>query len=259
MSDGTVAGTKMVAKLGTRNATIDQFVVAGENLYIFTSQSGNAPEILYKSNGTAGGTVLLHRFTNTIVDAAAGLPNGNLAFDFNGSSTSFRLPLWVSNGTVAGTTMLHGVSGGFGYLGDGDGAITPINGLFYVQGEDSKHNIGLWQSDGTVAGTTLVQDIHGADRDSYPMALTDLNGNLIVAGNEDASGLELWSEPMPAGALAVKAQSRKPGMSAPGNACAAACRVLASRGNAQYRRPLAAWTAGKRQTGILCNLAHSRM
>ena len=211
VSDGTVAGTKMLAKLGAPNATIDQFVVAGYNLYIFISQSDNAPEILYKSNGTAKGTVALHSFTNTIVDAASGLPNGNLEFDFNGSLPSYRLPLWVSNGTVAGTAMLHGVSGGFGYLGDGDGAITPINGLFYVQGKDSKGDIGLWQSDGTVAGTTLVQDINGADRVFYPMALTDLNGNLIVAVDEDSQGLELWSGPMPVGAPAVTGQSRKQG------------------------------------------------
>ncbi len=204
VSDGTVAGTKMIAKLGAPNATIDQFVVAGENLYIFTSHSGNAPEILYKSDGTARGTVALHSFANTDVIAASGLPNGNLEFDFNGSLPRYRLPLWVSNGTVAGTTILHKVSGGFGYLGDGDGAITPINGVFYLQGEDSKGNIGLWQSNGTVAGTTLVQDIDGADGDSYPMALTDLNGNLIVAVNQDGQGLQLWSEPMPAGPLAVK-------------------------------------------------------
>ena len=112
--------------------------------------------------------------------------------------------MWVSNGTVAGTTMLHGVSGGFGYLGDGDGAITPINGLFYLQGKDSKGDIGLWQSSGTVGGTTLVQDINGAGDGYYPLALTDLNGNLIVAVDQDASGLELWSEPMPAGPLALK-------------------------------------------------------
>ncbi len=149
----------------------------------------------------------LHSFANNDVNSAFGLPNGNLEFDFN----ALPLPLWVSNGTVAGTTMLHKLSGGFGYLGDGDGAITPINGLFYVQGTDSKGDIGLWQSDGTVAGTTLVQDINGADSVYYPMALTDLNGNLIVAVNQDASGLELWSEPMPAGPLAVKEQSRKQG------------------------------------------------
>jgi ELWxxDGT repeat protein len=132
--DGTVAGTKMVTKLGAPNATIDQFVVAGENLYIFTSQSDNGPEILYRSNGTAKGTVALHSFANTDVVSASGLPNGNLAFDFS----ALALPLWVSNGTVAGTTLLHDMSGGFGYLGDGDGAITPINGLFYLQGKDSK-------------------------------------------------------------------------------------------------------------------------
>ncbi len=132
---------------------------------------------------------------------ASGLPNGNLEFDFSGSSPRSGLPLWVSNGTVAGTMMLHNVSGGYGYLGDGDGAIAPISGVFYLQGEDSKGNIGLWQSSGTVAGTTLVQDIDGADGDSYPMALTDLNGRLIVAINQDGQGLELWSELMPGGHL----------------------------------------------------------
>ena len=113
----------------------------------------------------------------------------------------------MSNGTAAGTTEMKDVRGGLGYATDdgiGGGAITSINGFFYLRGTDSKHGTELWQSDGTVAGTTLVQDINPGTGSSDPYALTELNGNLIVAADDGTHGVELLSGPMPAGPAAVK-------------------------------------------------------
>ena len=125
--------------------------------------------ILYKSNGTAKGTVLIHRFANSLGVTSAGLPNGDLALDVSGTSSNPNPQLWVSNGTVAGTTAVKDVERRIRLsAGDGDGAITPINGLFYLQGTDSKHGTELWQSNGTVAGTTLVQDINPGKGSSVP-------------------------------------------------------------------------------------------
>ena len=165
-------------------------------------------EGLYKSDGTAKGTVLIHHFASSDVVAAAGLPDGNLAFDFNSTSPNPIPQLWVSNGTAAGTKVVKDIRGGFGYLGDSDSAITPINGVLYLQGTDSEHGTELWQSNGTVAGTTLVQDINPGPGSSDPMALTELNGNLIVAANDGVHGLELLSGPIPAAPAIV--ELRKP-------------------------------------------------
>jgi ELWxxDGT repeat protein len=207
VTDGTAAGTRMVTDVGAADATIDDFFIAGPNLYMFTSRSGSPAAVLYKTNGTKIGTVLIHQFTSPGLDAAAGLPNGDLAFEFNGRSSN---PFWLSNGTVAGTVELKKLAGGGGYIGDGGGAITPINGVVFIQGSDPDGHNSLWQSNGTVAGTTLVQDISSSGGVfSGPYALTELNGNLIVAAAVGDHGLELLSEPIPAAPATLSSMSAR--------------------------------------------------
>ncbi len=200
-TDGTLAGTKLVANVGgTGYAFIDQFLVAGPNLYIFVTNNnltGNLTESLYKTNGTTKGTALLHNFLNDSPNASAVLPNGDLAFDLTGDARSF----WLSNGTVAGTHEVKDLVSSFGV--NGAAAITAINGVFYLQGSNHKNGTELWQSNGTVAGTTLVQDISSDKEFSYPYALTELNGNLIVAAGDGDLGLELFAGPMPPPPAAV--------------------------------------------------------
>jgi ELWxxDGT repeat protein len=206
VTDGTTAGTTKVANVGPEYDFIDRFLVAGPSLYIFTTDQapeGQLSEGLYKSDGTAAGTVLFHHFASASLLAAAGLPNGNLAFELNGSSSNPNPPLWVSNGTTKGTKAVKGVRGGFGD-GDGYGAIAPIDGRFYLQGENRQYGTGLWQSNGTTAGTIPVPDINSGTGSFYGMALTELNGNLIVAAGDGTNqGLELLSGPMPAATTVV--------------------------------------------------------
>jgi ELWxxDGT repeat protein len=159
---------------------------------------------LYESNGTAKGTVLIHRFVDNISVTSAGLPDGELALDVLGKTSQ----LWLSDGTAAGTVAVKGVEGGYGDSGTGDGAITPINGRVFLQASDAKHGYELWQSNGTVAGTTLVQDINPGKDSSYPWALTEVNGYLIVAVNYGPLGMQLMGGPVPEAPAAVKTGKR---------------------------------------------------
>ena len=87
VTDGTAAGTRMVANVGPAYAIFDRFLVAGPSLYIFTRSNtpGTPSEDLYKSDGTGKGTMLIHVFANGYLDAASGLPNGELAVDVGGT------------------------------------------------------------------------------------------------------------------------------------------------------------------------------
>jgi ELWxxDGT repeat protein len=204
VTDGTAAGTRRVTDVGAANASIDDLFVAGKNLYMFTSQSDDPPEVLYRTDGTKKGTVLLHGFTNASLAAAAGLPNGDLAFELDNNSLNSN-PFWLTRGTVAGTVEVKDLGGDGGYIGDGGGAITPINGRLFIHGSDPDGVNSLWQSSGTIAGTTLVQDVNSGGVFSGPYALAELDGNLIVAAASGTHGLELMSEPFPT----VRATARK--------------------------------------------------
>ena len=211
VTSGTAAGTRMVVNLGTNFPTITQLVAAGPKLYVFTSSSLSftTPSTgLYESNGTAKGTVLLHRFVDNFDVTSAGLPDGELALDVYGTASTPFTQLWLTDGTAAGTLPVKGLEGGFGVFGTGDGAITPINGRFFLQASDAKHGAELWQSNGTVAGTTLVQDINPGKGSSYPWVLTEVNGYLIAAVDYGPLGMQLMGGPVPAAPAAVKTGKR---------------------------------------------------
>jgi ELWxxDGT repeat protein len=204
-TNGTADGTKLVATLGGAVTFVDQILAAGPNLYVFVnddSGTNRLPTSLYKSNGTAKGSVLLHYFPNNFPVSTGVLANGELAFTVGGKAPQ----LWLTNGTVAGTTVVKDIGGGeilgFGVGGGGvgSGAIAPIDGRFFIAAQNAKYGNALWQSNGTVAGTTLVQDFGTGEAATapYAYALTELNGQLIVAANDGTHGLELWSGPIPA-------------------------------------------------------------
>jgi ELWxxDGT repeat protein len=200
VTDGAAAGTRMVTDMGLVSPEITALLAAGPNLYIFAAYPGPTGAVstdLYRSNGTAGGTVMIHRFENEFLIASAALPSGRLALDLGGSVNNPPPQLWVSDGTAAGTQAVSDVGGGLGNVGTGDGALTAIGGRFFFQGTDAAHGTELWESDGTVAGTTLVQDINPGSGSSTPFPLTELTGRLIVAADDGVHGLELLSGPMP--------------------------------------------------------------
>ena len=195
VTDGTAAGTKMVANIGTASAIIDDLVAAGPNLYITYNSNTLGPDFtgLYVSKGTTKGTIRIHRFANNVGIAVAGLPDGDLILNVDGTSSK----LWVTNGTATGTTEVKGMQGGSSYSGLIPGTMTVLNGRVFFQAGDAKNGNGLWQSNGTVAGTSLVQEFNSGNAFSYPYALAGLNGNLIVAADDGTHGMELFSGPIP--------------------------------------------------------------
>jgi ELWxxDGT repeat protein len=191
---------------------------SGSYPYQFTNVNGTlyfiANDLLYKSDGTAAGTVQLAQdiYPN-------GLVNGNGVLFFSGSDASgyglfkldatgnvVRLPgtenlsdypynlvyvngslffsggddahgyeLWKSNGTTA--ALVNDINPGPG--GSDPQYLTAVGNTVYFAAGDPAHGNELWRSDGTAAGTVLVQDITPGVADTWPANLTNVNGTLF--------------------------------------------------------------------------------
>lgn len=191
-SDGTEAGTFVLRKFASEYDGVcpgfcfpygPSDLTALGNL-VFIASDGVSGRELWKSDGTAAGTVLVR-------DVLPG-PESGLFFGlvraggflyFTGQDIEHGSELWKTDGTAAGTALVKDVNpgpdSGYGYpvaaLGDRVAFVTQSPG------------IELWQSDGTEAGTTLLVP----DLGSYPYGFVPLGDSLVFL-TWDGNGSNLW-------------------------------------------------------------------
>ena len=94
---------------GANSANPNNLCVIGSTLYFQAYDDVNGVE-LWKSDGTAAGTVKLH---DSVVPAGS-LFNVNGTLYFSGNDGVNGGELWVSDGTPAGTVMLKDINPGSG-------------------------------------------------------------------------------------------------------------------------------------------------
>jgi ELWxxDGT repeat protein len=209
-SDGTAAGTTLVKDINTHTASADPRSLTPGSManvngtLFFAANDGLHGPVLWKSDGTAAGTVL--------VSALAWYPgnltnvNGTLFFTVSTGSTGGEL--WKSDGTATGTVPVSS-------LGLRASNLTNVNGTLIFTADNGSSGWELWKSDGTAAGTALVKDIFpGGSIDNYagyslnsssPSNLTNVNGTLFFTANDGTHGYELWkSDGTAAGTTLVK-------------------------------------------------------
>jgi ELWxxDGT repeat protein len=157
----------------------DRTAVMNGSVYFVAQQNGTSGYELWKTDGSAGGTVALTSLSaaNPFSVPCYVTTVGNRVY-FTTTTVSTGNELWVTDGTPSGTVQVADLVPGAGssspYL-----APTPLvlNGLYYFAAANN-----LWQTDGTSAGTvmalsyaTLTGD---ANASGSPMAL--LNGKLLL-------------------------------------------------------------------------------
>ena len=166
-SDGTVAGTVMVADIAPETAQNPQgpnapssapfdFTYFKGDVY-FAADDGTHGTELWKTDGTAQGTVMVKDI---------GQPDQNNNPQGSG--------LFNPELTVVGNELFFAAE---------DSAVLP-----------GDHGMELWETDGTTAGTTMVKDINPGINGSDPSALTNIGGVLYfgVQSSGDGQGNELW-------------------------------------------------------------------
>ncbi|WP_169704589.1 ELWxxDGT repeat protein [Runella slithyformis] len=171
---------------GTTLGSDPRFLINHKNTVYFTAKEKGAALGLWKSNGTANGTVKV----TDLPGSAYGLTSaGNFLF-FAADQPGVGYELWRSNGTTAETVRVKDIyPGSFGSMPEG---FTNVNGTLYFVATNAANGSELWKSDGTEVGTVLVKDIVTGAAGSNPQGLTNVNGVLYFVADDGINGFELW-------------------------------------------------------------------
>jgi ELWxxDGT repeat protein len=195
-SNGNAPGTVLVKDInpgaGTSIASpVRPMVAMNGNLY-FAANDGTHGEELWKSDGTAAGTVMVKDINDTAFQAAGpmgltsvGVPGSSLqTLFFIARDEAHGVELWKTDGTAAGTALVKDINPGFT---SSLGSLTNVNGtLFFTAVAGALTHPEVWRSDGTSAGT--IQLTSFATDLPELRAFTNVNGTLFFA----AKNGELW-------------------------------------------------------------------
>ena len=192
-SDGTVSGTRTVKTIGTSGTY--SLHNANGTLY-FAANDGTTGSELWKSDGTAAGTVLVKDiYPGANRSRPHSLVNIGSTLYFLANDGTTGVELWKSDGTTAGTVRVKDISPGTGSAFGPfyrEGYLTVAGGMLYFAADNPSTGLELWKSDGTDAGTQLVRDIRTGSSDSNPTDLTNIGGTLYFEANDGTSGSALW-------------------------------------------------------------------
>ncbi|WP_150297724.1 ELWxxDGT repeat protein, partial [Salipiger aestuarii] len=227
VSDGTVAGTQILADIrtGSADSNIDDITATDAGLF-FTANDGDG-EGLWVSDGTVAGTMQLT--DPSVVSSLYSFIDFDGQLYFEGYDSSNGYGLWTSDGTVAGTvrimdatisgqemTVVGGALVGYMNLRAGDGYglyatdgtaagttriadITGLNSTFvtsggkaFFSGYTSTNGYELWVTDGTAAGTSLISDIYFGSNSGSPDQITAFKGGVLFDAVEPTTGRELY-------------------------------------------------------------------
>ena len=191
-SDGTVAGTTLVKDIvpggSTAGANPQRLTNVNGTLFFFAKKPSAARFDLWKSDGTASGTVLVKDFGNEIgYYNVPKLTNANGTLFFFAPESAGQTKLWKSDGTTTGTIPVKNTV----WTSLSDSIQENVNGTFYFAANDGTTGRELWKSDGTSTGTTLVKDIGSSDSVSSTASFTNVNGTLFFSARQ-GNGYELW-------------------------------------------------------------------
>jgi len=163
----------------------------------FTADNGVNGLELWKSDGTAAGTVLVR-------DIRAGSSSSNLEnLTAVGSTLFFTADdgvngkeLWKSDGTAAGTVLVRDIRAGSSSSNPRN--LTAVGNTLFITAFDGVNGEELWRSDGTAAGTVLVADTRPGASSSNPSNLRAVGSTLFFSADNGVNGEELWSVSTPA-------------------------------------------------------------
>jgi len=190
-SDGTEAGTTMVANIDTSEAVIANmgsnpaYLCKYNNAIYFSAYRPVDGRELWKTDGTGVGTTL-------VKDLAAGDGSPSQLIRYNGLLyfTAFypnqNYTLYKSDGTTAGTVVVEAPNSGGPtvYLED---KLVVFKGKLYFAASDNQGIPSIWYSDGTASGTSFLPH-SPSPYTTYPLNLLATTNYLYFMAYDDTNG-----------------------------------------------------------------------
>jgi ELWxxDGT repeat protein len=192
LEDRLLPSANMVADLNTfTQGSYPNNITSAANTTFFTATTNSGNIELFKTDGTASGTVQLTSGSQLIDFVNLNSFNGKLFFQAYDSAKSM-FDLWTSDGTVLGTTpfLAGGSNVQLSYYGE---PMAVAGTKLYFQAHDSANGLyDLWVSDGTSAGTHPAQP-GSATAPTNLSNFTNVNGKLFFINKNSSGNYELWT------------------------------------------------------------------
>ncbi|HEV3079098.1 MAG TPA: ELWxxDGT repeat protein, partial [Gemmataceae bacterium] len=145
-SDGTKAGTTMVADINPGSAGSGPIILTNVNgTLFFSANDGTHGYELWKSDGTAAGTTMVADINpGSATSNPINLTNVNETLFFSANDGTHGYELWKSDGTSNGTVMLADINPGSASSYPGNFTLTNANGTLFFTANDGTHGYELW-------------------------------------------------------------------------------------------------------------------
>lgn len=168
-----------------------KMVTVGDILY-FTTFQFSSGTTLWKSDGTADGTIILKTFSGNFNNNINQLFAYNDLLIFNANDGINGNELWVSDGSEEGTILLKDINDGS--LDSNPLGFTIFNGFVYFTAMNSINGREIWKTDGTSLGTELLKDINLTSDSSlsYSNEFLILDDYMYFIANDNNNILGLW-------------------------------------------------------------------
>ncbi|WP_375765480.1 ELWxxDGT repeat protein [Archangium gephyra] len=196
---------------GSTGSDPRSLTVAGNSLF-FTAKGEGLGRELWKTDGTAEGTVLVKDLRPGPEDSGITSLTALEGTLFFVADDGVHGPeLWKSDGTPEGTVLVKDLVPGTG--GAGITSLAVLRNALYFAADGGPHEAELWKSDGTEAGTERVAAVRVIESDPGEQIIQGLTvaGDTLYffAGSPYASQWDLWkSDGSAPGTARVKSLGR---------------------------------------------------